>query len=179
VKYICGSGGTAPPFLTSALDGDVVSFTPRPFYSQGKSPRYPLDRTPEPVWTLWRTEKSSTAGNQTLAVQPRSPSLYRLLIFIRYRLKQEFLIARFCENRNPAGCLLTRWTSAAVPRQRCWMRIDLYVAAQRSQGSCGGDDFIFLAIKRNRMLKKQLSVSLVVPRISLTGCSGKSSRNVR
>jgi hypothetical protein len=30
--------------LTSALDGGVVSFTPRPLYPQEKSPRYPLDR---------------------------------------------------------------------------------------------------------------------------------------
>jgi hypothetical protein len=31
-------------FLTSALAGGVVSFTPRSLYFRGKSPRYPLNR---------------------------------------------------------------------------------------------------------------------------------------
>jgi hypothetical protein len=39
----------------------MVNFTPRPLYSQGKSPRYPLDRRlggpQDPVWRLWRREK--------------------------------------------------------------------------------------------------------------------------
>jgi hypothetical protein len=38
----------------------VVSFMPRPVYSQEKSTRYPLDKgvgwIPQPVWTLWRRE---------------------------------------------------------------------------------------------------------------------------
>jgi hypothetical protein len=35
----------SPPFLTSSLvGGEVVSFTPRPLYPRGKSPRYPQDR---------------------------------------------------------------------------------------------------------------------------------------
>jgi hypothetical protein len=38
-----GSGDIAPPLLTSTLDG-VVSFTPRPLQSPGKSPPYRLDR---------------------------------------------------------------------------------------------------------------------------------------
>jgi len=36
MKAYWGSGGTVLPFLTSTLDGGVVSFTPRPFYLQGK-----------------------------------------------------------------------------------------------------------------------------------------------
>jgi hypothetical protein len=39
-----GGGSIAPPFLASALDGGVVSFTSRPVYRCGTSPRYPLDR---------------------------------------------------------------------------------------------------------------------------------------
>jgi hypothetical protein len=35
------NGGIAPPFLTSALDGDVASFMPQPFYPQGNSPFNP------------------------------------------------------------------------------------------------------------------------------------------
>jgi hypothetical protein len=31
-----------PPFFTSALAGGTVSFQQLPFYSGGKSPRYPL-----------------------------------------------------------------------------------------------------------------------------------------
>jgi hypothetical protein len=39
------SGGIAPHFLTSALDGgEWVSFTPSPLYPQGKCPQYPLIR---------------------------------------------------------------------------------------------------------------------------------------
>jgi hypothetical protein len=53
----------------------VVSFMSWPFYSQGKNPRYPLDRrlggVPEPVWTLWSTEKClDRAGNRTPNVEP-------------------------------------------------------------------------------------------------------------
>jgi hypothetical protein len=38
----------------------VVSFTPRPLYSRGKSSLYPLDRRlgGPPVWTTWRNENS-------------------------------------------------------------------------------------------------------------------------
>jgi hypothetical protein len=49
-------------FLTSALVGWVVSFTPRPLYPQGKSPWYSLDKMLggplKPVWMTWRGEKS-------------------------------------------------------------------------------------------------------------------------
>jgi hypothetical protein len=41
---VLGSGSTAPSFLTSALDGGVVSFTPRPFYPRENTPQYLLNR---------------------------------------------------------------------------------------------------------------------------------------
>jgi hypothetical protein len=49
----------------------------RLLYLRGNSPRYPLDRrlggAPEPVWMLWRREKSlDCAGNRTPVVQPVS-----------------------------------------------------------------------------------------------------------
>jgi len=45
VKTYWGSGGIAPPFLDLGIRWRwVVSFTPRPLYSQGKSPWQPLDR---------------------------------------------------------------------------------------------------------------------------------------
>jgi hypothetical protein len=52
----------------------MVSFTPQPLYSRGKSPqvptRYEAGWAPEPVWTLWSTEKFAPTGNWTPAVQP-------------------------------------------------------------------------------------------------------------
>jgi hypothetical protein len=41
---VLGRGGTAPPFVTSALDSGA-SFLPRPLFLRGKSPRYPMVRT--------------------------------------------------------------------------------------------------------------------------------------
>jgi len=44
-KKYWGSGGIAPHILDVGTTWRwVVSFTPRPLYTQGKSPRYPLDR---------------------------------------------------------------------------------------------------------------------------------------
>jgi hypothetical protein len=52
----------------------VVSFTPRSLYSRGAVPSTHGTggcMSPEPVWTLWRREKSLVpAGNRTPAVQP-------------------------------------------------------------------------------------------------------------
>jgi hypothetical protein len=52
----------------------VVSFTPLPLYLLGNEPPVPIGWeagwAPEPVYTLWKREKSCTAGNQTWAVQP-------------------------------------------------------------------------------------------------------------
>jgi hypothetical protein len=45
MKTYWGSRGIAPRILDlGSRWRRVVSFTPRPLYSQGKSPRYPLDR---------------------------------------------------------------------------------------------------------------------------------------
>jgi hypothetical protein len=45
MKTYWGSGGIAPRILDLGTKWRwVVSFMPRPLYSQGKSPRYPLDR---------------------------------------------------------------------------------------------------------------------------------------
>jgi hypothetical protein len=45
-------------FLTSALDGGMVSFTNRPPELPGKEPPVPIGQavrwTPEHVWTTWR-----------------------------------------------------------------------------------------------------------------------------
>jgi hypothetical protein len=69
-----GSGGIAPPFLISALDGGEWSvLLPGRFASGEIVPGYPLDKRlggpTDPVWTLWRREKSWPAGNRTRAVQ--------------------------------------------------------------------------------------------------------------
>jgi hypothetical protein len=45
MKALWGSGGIAPHILgLGTIWGRVISFTPRPLYSQRKSPWYPFDR---------------------------------------------------------------------------------------------------------------------------------------
>jgi hypothetical protein len=61
----------------------VVSFTPRPFYPRGKSPRYPLDRRlggPQNRSGRGGEKKKipATAGIRTAVVQPVAYSLYCL-----------------------------------------------------------------------------------------------------
>jgi hypothetical protein len=59
----------------------VVSFTPRPLYSQRKRPWYPLHR-PEPLWTRWwRNKFPASAGNRTL--EPRSSQKYKSAFIMR------------------------------------------------------------------------------------------------
>jgi hypothetical protein len=70
-----GSGGIAPPFLTSALDGDEWSASrPGRFTLRGNCPRYPLDRRlggPQSRSGHYGEEKNLTpAGNRTPVVQP-------------------------------------------------------------------------------------------------------------
>jgi hypothetical protein len=71
-----GSGGIAPPLLTSALDGGEWSPSrPGHFTSEETVPPVPIGQeagwAPEPVWTLWSREKSfDSAGYQTSAVRP-------------------------------------------------------------------------------------------------------------
>jgi hypothetical protein len=73
---VWGSGGTAQLFLI---------FTLMPFYTQGESPRHPLDRRlgrPQrrfgPVWKLWRTEKCFPHRARNFGCPAHSPSLYRM-----------------------------------------------------------------------------------------------------
>jgi hypothetical protein len=72
---ICGSGGIAPTFLTSALDG-VVSFKPQQFY-----PPYPFDKRlggPRSRSERCGVEKISCLCRQSNPRPPaHSPSLYR------------------------------------------------------------------------------------------------------
>jgi hypothetical protein len=75
MKMYAGFGGVASPFLSSALDVSVVSFTPRLFNPREIILRYQLDSRlggfQESVWTLWRRDKSlAPAGNRTTIVQP-------------------------------------------------------------------------------------------------------------
>jgi hypothetical protein len=62
-----GIGGTAPPFLTSALDGgewsDLLSDC---FTASERVP--PIGWAPEPAWTLWNRKKS------LLGIEPRPSS---------------------------------------------------------------------------------------------------------
>jgi hypothetical protein len=70
-----GNGGIAPTFLTSALDGSEWSALRPGRFTLGEEPPVyigeEVGRAPEPVWTLWRREKSlAPAGIRTSAIQP-------------------------------------------------------------------------------------------------------------
>jgi hypothetical protein len=70
-----GTGGIAPSFLTSALDGGEWSASrPSPFTPGKRSPvtiESEAVWAPEQVWIKLRREKSlATARNRTPAVQP-------------------------------------------------------------------------------------------------------------
>jgi hypothetical protein len=60
--------------MISVLDGGERSALRPARFNPGKEPQVPIGYevrwAPEPVWTLWRREKSCTAGNRTRAVQP-------------------------------------------------------------------------------------------------------------
>jgi hypothetical protein len=70
---IWGSGGIAPPFLTSVLYGGECQLHALAPLSPGKNPGTHWIggwEGPELIWTLWRREESATlARNRTLAVQ--------------------------------------------------------------------------------------------------------------
>jgi hypothetical protein len=80
-RRLIRSGGVAPPFLTSALDGGVVSFTPLPLYPWGKSTRHLFYRTvDEPQNRSGRYGENCLfpTGNRTPTPRPFSvyPSRY-------------------------------------------------------------------------------------------------------
>jgi hypothetical protein len=72
------NGGVPPRFLTSALGGGVISFTPQPLYTLGK--KLPVSTGQdagwayELVWILWRRENLAPARNQTPAHSPSLPT---------------------------------------------------------------------------------------------------------
>jgi hypothetical protein len=71
---IWGSGGIAPPFLTSALDGGGWSASRPDRFGPGKKPQVPVGQ--EAGWAsepLWRREKFLSLSQ----IESR-PSLYRL-----------------------------------------------------------------------------------------------------
>jgi hypothetical protein len=72
---VWGSGGIAPPFLTSALDGGEWSASRPGRYIPGKKPlvsiEYEAGWAPVLVLTLWSREKSiAPAVNRTPVFQP-------------------------------------------------------------------------------------------------------------
>jgi hypothetical protein len=76
IEDIWGSGGIAPPFLISALDGSGS------FHALDTSPSEEIAFGihwiggwvgPEPVWTLWRTEKSCSGRKS----KPGPPAVHR------------------------------------------------------------------------------------------------------
>jgi hypothetical protein len=85
-RDIWRNGGITPHLLNHGSRWRwVVSFTPRPLYLRGKSPRYPLDRRlggPQSRSGHSGDEENKSlpfpAGNRTLVVQPIAPSLFWL-----------------------------------------------------------------------------------------------------
>jgi hypothetical protein len=68
-----GSGGVAPLFSFSALDGVSDLLHASAVCIPGKEPRYPMEAglAPGLVWTLWNREESIVlVGTRTPAVQP-------------------------------------------------------------------------------------------------------------
>jgi hypothetical protein len=65
-------GGIAPSFLNSALEGGEWSASRIGRFTPAERAPAPIrQEAPEPVWTLWSTEKSVTpAGNRPSPVQP-------------------------------------------------------------------------------------------------------------
>jgi hypothetical protein len=78
---MCRSGGIAPLFLTSALmeaSGQLHAPSALPL---GEEPPVPIvyeaGWAPEPVWTLWRREKTFPCRESNLGCPTHSQSLYR------------------------------------------------------------------------------------------------------
>jgi hypothetical protein len=76
---VWGSGGIAPPFLTSAVDGGEWSASrPGRFIARGRSPRYPLDRRlGGPQGQSGRCGEEKNLAVPGIEPGPSSPSLYR------------------------------------------------------------------------------------------------------
>jgi hypothetical protein len=85
MKAYWGSGHITPCILDlGTIWRWMVNFTPRPFYPQGKSPWYPLDRRldgPQTQW--WRRKFPAPAGTGTPIIQSVAQryaiELFRLL----------------------------------------------------------------------------------------------------
>jgi hypothetical protein len=80
---VWGSRGTAPPFLTSELDGDWSASRPDLFTPQGKHKPISTEQragwAPQPVWKLWRRGRIALSYRELKPGRPaRSPSLYLL-----------------------------------------------------------------------------------------------------
>jgi hypothetical protein len=73
-----GGGGIAPPFLTSALHRGAWSASRPSRFTPGKEPPVPIGQetvwAPEPVWKLWRREKSWPCRKLNPGRLARSPS---------------------------------------------------------------------------------------------------------
>jgi hypothetical protein len=79
IKAYWGSGGIAPRILDFGTRWRwVASFTPRPLYSQGKSPWYPLDRR------LGGPQNRSERGGKEKIFQPLLGDNKVVIIIIRH-----------------------------------------------------------------------------------------------
>jgi hypothetical protein len=87
---ICGSGGIAPSFLTSALDGDESSASP-------PLPRYPPPGKERPIggWVGTRVDLDAVEKRKILRLRKsnpgcpaHSPSVYRLSYPVSYRRRE-------------------------------------------------------------------------------------------
>jgi hypothetical protein len=116
---VLGSGGIAPRINNLGTRWRwVVSFTPRPLYPQGKSPRYPLQRRlggPQSRSGRGGEEKNSQPPTelepQNIDVQPvaqGSQNLLLLLLLIPLLSLRERNKKTICNN-NPTACFIWLW----------------------------------------------------------------------
>jgi hypothetical protein len=105
---------------------EVVSFTHRPLYPQGKHPSYQLDRRLGGSLSRSRSceENSCHAGNQNPGLPARSPSLYQLSYPVWYiSIWHIYFFSEKLGVEAHAFPLSTPSSSADAHMHLCWITV--------------------------------------------------------